>query len=389
MTIPLFDARREYEAHADELRAAAERVLASGRYILGPEVDAFEREAAAYLGAKHAIGCASGTDALWLALKAAGIGPGDGVITSGFTFFATASAILNVGAVPVLCDIDPPTFNIKPDDVQVVVEGRSPVHERIGIDPARIRAIVPVHLYGQTADMEPLLEIARAHDLRVIEDAAQALGAVHNGRKAGTMGDLGCFSFFPTKNLGGFGDGGLVVTEDDDLAARVLMLRNHGGISKYENRIVGTNSRLDELQAALLRVRLRHLDEALAGRRRVADAYDDLFRGSAAVTPDRAPNRQHAFNLYVLRLPDRDDVRRALEQAGIATAVHYPAPVHLQPALGQPYRPGDLVEAERACKEVLTIPLSPHLRADEARSVAEASIAALKRTRVTSLPDGA
>ncbi len=362
MKVPLFDAQREFEAHADEFRAAAERVLSSGRYILGPEVEAFEQEAASYLGSKHAIGCASGTDALWLALKAAGIGPGDGVITTSVTFFATAGAILNVGATPVLCDIDPATFNIDPSSVEAALAGRSDV-----------RAILPVHLYGQPAEMDPLVELATTHGLRVVEDAAQSFGARYHGQMTGTIGDLGCFSFFPTKTLGAFGDGGMVTTQDDELAARLRMLRNHGGTSKFENVIVGTNSRLDALQAALLRVRLAHVGEALEGRVRVAETYDAQLGGAGITAPVRAPDRDHVFLFYVVRVPDRERVIDELAREGVSAIAHNPAPVHLQPAVGHlGYKPGDLPNAEAACAELLSLPTFPHMRTEEVEHVAGA-----------------
>lgn len=372
MKVPLFDAQREFEAHADEYLAAAERVLRSGRYVLGPEVEGFEGEAAAYLGTKHAVGCASGTDALWLALRAADIGPGDGVITTAMTFFATAGAILNVGATPVLCDIDPETFNLDPRSVGDVLDGRSSVHGRLGIDPSRIRAMLPVHLYGQPADMDELLELARAHGLRVIEDAAQAFGAECGGRKAGTIGDLGCFSFFPTKTLGAFGDGGLVTTDDDDLAGRLRMLRNHGGGSKFDNVLVGTNSRLDALQAALLRVRLSHIDEALEGRRRASGFYDGQLADAPVVLPVRAAGRTHTFAFYVVRVSDRERVLEALAADGVGATAHNPKPVHLQPAVGPGYVPGDLPCAEEACAQALSLPTFPLLRREEAEFVATA-----------------
>lgn len=380
MKVPAFDAQREFESRGDEYRAAAERVLSSGRYIGGPEVDAFEREAAAYVGAKHAVGCASGTDALWLALRAAGVGPGDGVITTAMTFFATVGAILNVGATPVVCDIDPGTYNIDAESVRAVLEGRSDVHARVGADARRIKAIIPVHLYGQPADLDPLVELARTHGLRVIEDVAQSFGARYKATVTGAIGDLGCFSFFPTKTLGAFGDGGMVTTSDDGLAERLRMLRNHGGASKFENVIVGTNSRLDALQAAMLRVRLAHIDEALAGRRRVAETYDALLSDAGIGLPVRAPERDHVFAFYVVRVGSRDDILEELNSNGISALVHNPAPVHLQPAIDIGYRVGDLPHAEAACGEVLSLPTFPHMRSDEVEHVCDVLCEAV-RTR--------
>lgn len=357
MTIPLFDGRGEFEASAYELEEAALRALRSGRYILGPEVEAFERQVADHLGARHAVGCASGTDALWLALRALGIGRGDLVATTALSFFATASAILNCGARPVFCDIEPDTFTLDPRSLRDAVEGQSAPHRRLGIEVKRIKAVVVVHLYGQPADMEGVGEVARRLGLPVVEDAAQAFGAP----KVGTLGTFGCFSFFPTKNLGGFGDGGCVTTEDDELAARVRELGVHGAREKYVHARVGTNSRLDELQAALLRVRLRHVDASHEGRRAAAELYAKHLNDLPLVGP--ADRRGHTYNSYVLRLPEgRDRVRAYLAEHGVATAIHYPAPLHLQDAVRElDYRSGDFPEAERACREVLTLPMYPSL----------------------------
>ncbi len=380
MKVPLFDAQREFEAHRDEYLAAAERVLSSGRYILGPEVDAFESEAAAYLGVRHAVGCASGTDALWLALRAADVGPGDGVIAPALTFFATASATLNVGATPVICDIDPATYNIDPAAVAALLEGRSEVHRRLRVDPQRIKAIIPVHLYGQPAEMNELMDLSRAHGLTVIEDAAQSFGALYGDRKAGSIGDLGCYSFFPTKTLGAFGDGGLVTTNEDELATRLRMLRNHGGKSKFENMLAGTNSRLDALQAALLRVRLSHIDEAIAGRLRAADQYDSLLAPTSAVVPVRVPGRTHAFAFYVVRVRDREHVIAELAEGGISAMAHNPSPVHFQPAIGLDHVAGDFPGAESAASEVLSLPTFPSIREDEVEAVCDALATVLARS---------
>jgi len=294
------------------------------------------------------------------------------------TFFATAGAILNVGATPVLCDVDPETFNIDTQKIREVLEGGSAVHDRLGIDPSRIRAILPVHLYGQPADMDKIMKLADAYGLHVIEDAAQSLGADHDGRQSGTIGHLGCFSFFPTKILGAFGDGGLVTTDDDELAARLRMLRNHGGgSSKFDNLIVGTNSRLDAIQAALLRVRLAHIDEAITGRRALAGRYDALLDGSSVERPVRAPGRSHVFAFYVVRTGDRDRVIERLGEAGVAAIAHNPSPVHVQPAIGMDYRLGDFPGAERACAEVLSLPTFPSMRPDEAEFVASALLASV------------
>lgn len=350
--VPLIDLGRQAAALAPELGDAAARVLASGAYVLGPEVEAFEDEVAAFVGVGHAVGVASGTDALDLALRAAGVRPGDRVLTSPFTFFATVSAILSAGAVPVFADIEPLSFTLDAQRVSEVLEGP---------DGAHITALMPVHLYGQTADVDPLAALG----LPLIEDAAQALGADHGERRAGALGAAGCFSFFPTKNLGGFGDGGMVTTDDADLADRVRLLRAHGMRPRYTHRAVGTNSRLDALQAALLRVKLPHLPTWLAARQGHAQAYDEALAGVDGLTlPAVPPGRRHAWHQYTVRISGgrRDAVRDALRAAGIATAVYYPTPAHLQEALADlGHRPGDFPEAERACGEVLSLPLFPEL----------------------------
>ncbi len=361
--IPAFDAAAEFAAAAPDLEAAALRALRSGRYILGDEVESFEQEVTDYLGTEHSVSCASGTDALTLAFHALDIGPGDEVVTTVFTFFATVSAILACGATPVLCDIDPATFCI------------DPVSAARACSP-KTRAIVPVHLFGRMAEVDPLVALGYP----VVEDAAQAFGAISNGRHAGTIGAVGCHSFFPTKNLGGFGDGGLVVTADADLAAKVRMLRAHGSREKYLHELVGTNSRLDALQASMLRVRLRRLDEALAARRAIAGVYEEMLAGLPVVTPAPAPELAHTHNIYVIRIPSgRDEVAGRLAASGIQTAVHYATPVHLQPAM-RPfgYATGDFPEAERASREVLTLPMFPSLGPDGARTVANALRGALR-----------
>jgi len=375
MKVPPFDLTRQFENLKEELINAVNKVLASGRYILGPEVEAFEKEVANYLGVKHAIGVASGTDALWLSLKALGVGPGDLVLTTPFTFFATASAILNMGATPVFADINPLTFNLDPEKVKEALEGRSPVWQRLGLKPEKVKVILPVHLYGQAADMDALLEIARQYDLKVVEDAAQAMGTKYKGQKVGSFGEFGCFSFFPTKNLGAFGDGGLVVTQDDELAEKVRMLRAHGSKPKYYHHLVGTNSRLDAIQAAILRVKLPHLDKWIEARRNIANIYDSLLGKVEKVKiPYRASYSYHTFHQYTLRILNgqRDELRSYLKEKGIGTGIYYPLPVHLQPVL-KPfgYIEGDFPEAEKACKEVLSLPMWPELTEDEARYVAQ------------------
>jgi dTDP-4-amino-4,6-dideoxygalactose transaminase len=371
--VPLCDLTRQVAELQSELMAAVERVLVSGRYILGDEVAAFEQEVAAYLGARYGIGVASGTDALELALRALGIGPGDRVLTSPLTFFATASAIVATGADPVFADIDPQTFNLDPAEVSLALQGRSPVLERLGVDPGTIRAVIPVHLYGQAAGVHEIVALARDHRLAVVEDAAQAMGAEAGG-KAGTFGDAGCLSFFPTKTLGGFGDGGQVVTDDPELATRVRLLRRHGSSRPHEHHLIGTNSRLDEIQAALLRVKLRHLDAWIAARRTHARFYDAALGDLDGVTcpPGSAG---HTYHQYTLRIGGgrRDEVHHHLAGRGVETQAYYRIPVPLQPALSQlGYRPGDFPAAEAASAEVLSIPMFPELRECERQRVVEA-----------------
>jgi len=366
--VPILDLTRQYRTIRAEIDTAIQRVLESGRFILGPEVEAFEREVAEYLGVKHAIGVASGTDALLLSLKALGIGPGDGVIVPSFTFFATAGVVVNAGATPVFTDIDPKTYNIDPESVKDLFTHHP--------SPITIRAIIPVHLYGQPADMDEIMRLAKEYDLYVIEDAAQAIGAEYKGRKVGTIGHFGCFSFFPTKNLGAYGDGGLVVTNDDKLAEKVRMLRVHGSKPKYYHHLVGTNSQLDALQAAILRAKLPHLDEWTAARQKIASRYDGLLGDIKDLAiPYRAPDRTHIFHQYTIRVLDgrRDVLREFLKERGIGTQVYYPLPLHLQPCfrhLG--YKEGDLPESERASREVLSLPMFPELTEEEQGYVVQA-----------------
>jgi len=340
--IPMADLTRQYQRTAAETDAAVRDVLAGGRYILGPEVSAFEREMSEYLGCSQAVGVGSGTGALFLILKAMGIGPGDEVLTTAFTFFATAEAIAGVGAVPVFADIDPGTFNIDaPSAASRVTE--------------RTRAIIVVHLFGQPAQVEDMAVVAASAGVPLIEDCAQAAGATLGDRKVGTFGAAGAFSFFPTKNLGCAGDGGMVVTGDEELAARVRMLANHGQRGQYLHQCVGVNSRLDELQAAILRIRLRHLDSWNEERARIAGRYDRAF-GAAA--PFVAPGARHVYHQYTLRLADRDSLARAFDEAGIASRVYYPLPLHLQPCFASlGYSAGDLPQCERAADEVLSVPM--------------------------------
>lgn len=361
--VPLLDLTAQYAAVREELDDAVDRVVRSQRFVLGPVVAACEEAVAGYVGARHGIGVSSGTDALLLALMAEGVGPGDEVVTTPFSFFASAGVIARVGATPVFADVDPVTLNIDP--AQAV--------ERI---TERTRAIIPVHLFGQMAEMAPIMEAARERGIAVIEDAAQAIGARRDGRRAGSVGDYGCFSFFPTKNLGGWGDGGLVVTNDPARADRLRALRVHGETSRYRHRFVGGNFRLDALQAAVLRAKLPHLDRWTAARIANAALYTRLL-GRAA---DRFGNRlqlprvvteRHVFNQYVIRVADRDRVRAELEAAGIGTAIYYPVPLHLQECFADlGHRRGDLPASEHASHRVLALPVFPELTEAQIRHVA-------------------
>jgi len=359
--VPVLDLTRQYDAIKDDIHTAIQRVLASGRFILGPEVDAFEQEIAAFCGVKYAIGVASGTDALLLSLKALGIGQGDKVIIPSFTFFATAGVVYNVGATPVFADIDSQTFNINPDHVRDLLQDRELADAT--------KAIIPVHLYGQMADMDEIMAVANEHELAVVEDAAQAIGAKYKGCQAGTIGNLGCFSFFPTKNLGAYGDGGMVVTNNEKLAEQLRILRVHGSKPKYYHRLVGVNSRLDTLQAAILRVKLSHLPEWTATRQQVANRYDELLRSIKGIeTPYRASDRTHIFHQYTIRITAgrRDALQMHLKDQGTGTLVYYPRPLHLQECFANlGYTEGQLPVSEQASREVLSLPVFPELTEEE------------------------
>lgn len=361
MNIPLMDLKAQYRSIRDEVLKAVEGVLEGGRYILGPEVKALEEEVAALCGVDHGVGVANGTDALVLVLDALGIGPGDEVITTPFTFFATAESISRVGATPVFVDIDPGTFNLDASEI------------RRRITP-RTKAILPVHIFGQPADMDEVMEVAEESGLWVIEDACQAIGAEYRGRKVGSLGHAACFSFFPTKNLGGYGDGGMIVTDDESLARKLRSLRVHGRTpeSKYINAAIGYNSRLDELQAAVLRVKLRRLEQWNGARRRKARLYDELLRDLPVQTPVEAADRSHIYHLYIIQTEKRDELVEHLKRHGIASGVYYPIPLHLQQvyrSLG--YREGSLPRAEQVAKRTLALPLYPEIPEESIRRVAE------------------
>ncbi|MDH3626637.1 MAG: DegT/DnrJ/EryC1/StrS family aminotransferase [Acidobacteriota bacterium] len=367
MNVPLLDLKAQFAPIADEIRDAIDRVVRSQIFVLGEEVSSLEDEVAAYTGATHAIGCASGTDALILALAGLDIGPGDRVLTTPFSFFATASCAYKVGARPSFADIDPETFNLDVDAVDDAIDGST-------------RALLPVHLFGQCADMTRLTKLAARHELPLIEDSAQALGARYRldgvERHAGAMGAVGCYSFFPTKNLGGFGDGGMMVTSDGDLADKLRQLRVHGGQQMYRHRWVGWNSRLDALQAAVLRIKLPHLDRWSTGRRENADRYDaglaaaGLVEKGAVRLPVRTDDAFPIFNQYVLRVERRDALRDHLNQAGIGHSVYYPVALHLQECFAElDYRQGEFPVAEQACKEVIALPVYPELGAEQQERV--------------------
>ncbi len=357
--IPILDLAPELAEVGAELDAAFRRVIASGHFILGPEVEAFEREVAAYLGVRHAVGVNSGTDALVIALRALGVGPGDEVVTSPFTFFATPESISVLGATPVFVDIDPGTFNLRPD---LVARALTP----------RTRAILPVHLFGHAADLEPLRALARERGLRLVEDVAQAFGATLDGRKLGTFGDAGAFSFFPSKNLGCLGDGGLVATDDDQVAGAARMLRAHGSVKKYENEQLGYNSRLDALQAAFLRVKLPRVDAWNAGRRAAAERYRALLAGLPGLAlPVERPGAGHVYHQFTVRVLGgrRDALRAALAGAGVDTMVYYPKPAHRLPVY---QGSGEFPAAEAAAAEVLSLPMWPAIPAGVQERVAGA-----------------
>jgi dTDP-4-amino-4,6-dideoxygalactose transaminase len=375
--VPLLDLKAQYAGIRDEIREAIDRVADSQHFILGPEVEALEAEVAAYSQCEFGIGVSSGTDALLVALMAINLKPGDEVITTPYTFFATAGAVSRLNAKPVFIDIDPLTYNIDPESIEAAITERT-------------RAIIPVHLYGQMADMNPIMEVARKHKLYVIEDAAQAIGSEDNGRRAGSIGDLSCFSFFPSKNLGGFGDGGMVTTNDAALARQVKLLRNHGYAPKYYNKVVGGNFRLDAIQAAVLRVKLKYLDNWTEKRQQNAALYRRLFeeaelsiqpqfagltneaQGSADVSgiselsgvvlPAEAPNVRHIYNQFVIRSGQRDALLAHLKERRIGTEVYYPVPMHVQECFAElGYKAGDFQRSERAASETLALPIYPEL----------------------------
>jgi dTDP-4-amino-4,6-dideoxygalactose transaminase len=375
MKVPMLDLKAQYATIRKEIEAAIGEVLESQHFILGPAVEACEKAIARYCGVDHAIGVSSGTDALLACLMAEDIGPGDEVITTPYTFFATAGAIARVGATPVFVDIDPATYNVEPSAIASKVTPRT-------------KAIIPVHLYGQIADMDAVMRVAEAHGLVVIEDAAQAIGAAHKGRQAGTVGHYGCFSFFPSKNLGAAGDAGMVVTNDPARATKLIRVRAHGSHPKYHHGIVGGNFRLDAIQAAVVSAKLPHLDDWTAARQRNARRYDELFAESGLDIAESAVYRfraepphvfvpsvvtdRHIFNQYVIRVPRRDELKAALQRRGVATEIYYPVPMHMQECfayLGHPR--GAFPESERAAADTLALPIYPEVTDEQARYVVD------------------
>lgn len=358
MKIPSFELKRQYQLIKVEIDRAIQSVLESGQFILGENVRLLEEEIANYCGVKYAVGVASGTDALLLSLTACGIETGDEVITTPFTFFATAEVISNLNAKPVFVDIEPESFNIDVEKIEKAITKRT-------------KAIIPVHIFGQMCDMERIKEIGEKYGLYIIEDACQSIGAIYKDKRSGSIGNTGCFSFFPTKNLGGYGDGGIVTTNNEKLKEKLLLLRGHGSNKKYYHEILGYNSRLDELQAAILRVKLKYLDTWISRRQEIANLYTSLLSDIPyVVTPIVKSDRTHTFHQYVIRAQNRDDLQKYLFDSGIGSTVYYPLPLHLQPAyksLG--YKKGDFPEAEKASSEVLALPMWPELKDEEVKEV--------------------
>ena len=369
MNVPLLDLKAQYAGIRDEIRRVVDEVCESQYFILGPQVEALEAQIAVYCTSKHAVGVSSGTDALLVSLMAAGIGPGDSVLTTPYSFFATAGSVARTGATPVFVDIDPDTYNISPDRL------RQRVDEMSAVQRESLKALIPVHLYGQCADMDPLREVAERHRLLIIEDAAQAIGAEYNRRRAGSMGDFGCFSFFPSKNLGAFGDGGIVTTDSDQWWEKLKIMRVHGSHPKYVHRFIGGNFRLDALQAAVVAVKLKHLDSWTAARRENAAVYRKLFAdaGLDSIQLPAEKQNRHIYNQFVIRVPGkRDDLRGYLQENGIGTEVYYPVPLHLQQCFGYlQCKEGDFPVAEEASRQTLALPIYPELTDNQQAYVVE------------------
>lgn len=378
MNVPLLDLKAQYQTIKDRVLEVTQQIFESQYFILGPEVEALERKIAAYCRSGHAVGVSSGTDALVLSLMAAGIGPGDRVISTPYTFFATTGAIARVGAIPIFVDVDAQSYNIDPQQLKAVVAALTDEQLR------RVKAIVPVHLYGQCADMDPILEVAKRYGWVVIEDAAQAIGSEYKQRRAGSMGDYGCFSFFPSKNLGAFGDGGIVTADDPHVYERLKILRVHGSKPKYYHKVIGGNFRLDALQAAIVAVKLDYLDDWTTARQDNAARYRDLF-ASAGLTdriqlPEEKENR-HIYNQFVIQVEaDRDDLRAYLGEQGVGTEVYYPVPMHLQECFSElGHQIGDFPVAEQAANQTLALPIYPELSESQQAYVVEKIGAFLNR----------
>ncbi len=370
--IPVLDSKRQYAKIGKEIEKEVLEVLASGSYILGKHNKALQSEFAAFVGTKYSVGLNSGTDALHLALRALNIGRGDEVITTAFTFVATASAIGLAGATPVFVDINEKTFNIDPDKIEAAITPKT-------------KAIIPVHLYGQPAEMDKIMDIAKRHNLKVVEDCCQAIGAEYKGQKVGTFGDFGCFSFYPTKNLGGMGDGGMITCNDEALFNRILALRNHGGAIRYYHDELGVNSRLDEIQAAILRVKMNYINDWNKARRENAYRYNELFAKYPEIeTPTEVDNSYCVYHQYTIKIENRDEVHKLLQENGIGAMIYYPVPLHLQKLhkdLG--YKEGDLPKTEKDTKLVMSLPMFPELTEEEQKTVVDTVIKCLNKTKET------
>lgn len=370
MKVPLLDLKEQYKSIKEEILTVAEEIFESQYFILGPRVEALEKDIAGYCSSKHALGVSSGTDALLISLMAADIASQHTVITTPYTFFATAGSIFRTGARPIFVDIDPDTYNMSPERLERVIASMT------GKELARIRAVIPVHLYGQCADMDPILKIAKEYNLFVIEDAAQAIGAEYRGQRAGSMGDFGCFSFFPSKNLGAFGDGGMVTTDSDELYDKLRVLRVHGSHPKYYHKLAGGNFRLDAFQAAVVSVKLKHLDKWTKSRQENARKYRELFANSGIDDVIKLPvekEDRHIYNQFVICVKDkRDDLRLFLNEVGVGTEIYYPIPMHLQECfLDLNYKKGDFPVAEHAALHTLALPIYPELSDDQLAYVVE------------------
>lgn len=356
MKVPMLDLSEQYQELKSEVLEVLDQVMSSSRFILGDQVKKLEQNIAKYSNTAHGIGCGNGSDAIHIALQALGVGPGDEVITTPFTFFATGGAIARAGAKPVYVDIDPVTFNIDPEKIEAAITEKT-------------KAIIPVHLYGQMADMERIAQIAKKYNLAVVEDAAQAIGAKHNGKSVGELGTAATYSFFPTKNLGAYGDGGMIVTNDDEVAEKSRVIRVHGSKPKYYHHVLGYNSRLDELQAAILNVKFPHLERWSKLRREKAATYTALLKeklGDLVVTPVEKEGNYHVYHQYTIRVEKRDELQKYLNEQGVSTMIYYPLPLHVQPVFKElGYKEGDLPNAEKAAKEVLSLPMFPELKTEQ------------------------